>query len=66
MTSAKIVNIKSARQQARRKAPRSMEEIAERARREYERLKSVAETEPDNLVSGDPTKIHEEHDNETD
>ena len=43
-----------------------MEEIAERARREYERLKSVAETEPDNLVSGDPTKIHEEHDNETD
>lgn len=65
MFSAKVVNIKSARQQSRQKAPRSMQEIAEKARREYERLKGVAESEPDNLASGDPTRIHEEHDDET-
>lgn len=61
MTSAKVVNIKNGRRLARSKAPRTMEEIAEKASLEYERLKCISDTEPANLASGDPSAMHEEH-----
>ena len=64
MTSQKVVNIKTAQRPARQKAPRSMDEIAAKARREYERLKGISESEPENLASGDPARIHEEDDDE--
>lgn len=64
MTPPKVLAIKTARRPSRPKEPRSMEQIVDKARREYARLKDVAETEPDHLVSGDPSRIHQEHDDD--
>jgi hypothetical protein len=64
MTSGKILDLKTARHQRRQKAAPSLEKIVSEARKEYARLKAVADSEPANLASGDPTKIHEEQDDD--
>ena len=64
--SNKITNISEKRRDKRQKTGWTEKEIKAALVREREQYKSqnITENEPDNLVSGDMAKIHEEENNE--
>ncbi len=59
-----VFDIRVAQRKKRQRNGWTREEILKRTREDHEQLKQLDLPEPDVLISGDPSTVHEEHDDD--